>query len=130
MILLARHLSGNTLISLLLTITLFIYPSMLLKGYAAYDIMLQVMPNYLWGVTFFIAATLKGIGLLCDIKIMRKLGLVMSAVIYFVISLSFSVDFPALSSITYGVLSVFSVVSIHQVKNTSIINKRGGKKNE
>ena len=122
------HELAVTVISLLMTITLFIYPNMLLKGYDAYDIMLQVMPNYLWGIAFFTAASFKGVGLLLDVKTMRIIGLVMSAVIYFVVSLSFSVDFPAMSAITYGVLSAFSVVSISQVKSTSIINRRGGKK--
>lgn len=114
-----------TTISLLLTITLFIYPETLLKGYASYDIMLEVMPSYMWAIAFFIASMLKGVGLLIDIKILRIVGLVASSILYFIMCLSFASDFPTLSSITYGVLSAYAIVAIQQVKFTSIINRGG-----
>lgn len=114
-----------TTFSLLLTVTLFIYPEMLNKGFRAYDILLQVMPSYLWGLSFFTASMLKGTGLLLDIKSLRIIGLILSAVFYFILSLSYAVDFPAISSIMYGVVAVFSVFSIQQVKHTSIINLDG-----
>lgn len=116
-----------TTISLLLTVTLFIYPETLLKGYDSYKIMLQVMPSPMWAIAFFIASLLKGVGLLTDIKVLRVFGLIASTMLYFVMSLSFASDFPTVSSITYGVMAIFSVVSITQVKGTGIIN-RGGKK--
>lgn len=112
-----------TTFSLLLTITLFIYPSMLLTGYKAYEIMLQIMPGYMWGIVFFIASLLKGFGLLLDIKILRICGLIMSAILYFIMSLSYAVEFPTISAIMFGVLAIFSVASIQQVKSTTIINR-------
>ncbi len=99
---------------------------MLMKGYSAYDIMLKVMPPMAWGASFFVASMLKGVGLLLDIKSLRIVGLILSALFYFVLSLSYAVEFPAISSIMYGVIAIFSIFSIQQVKYTSIINLGSG----
>lgn len=112
-----------TTFSLALTITLFIYPDMLEKDYKGYSVMLVIMPYYLWGIFFFIASLLKGVGLLVDFKLARIMGLVLSSVLYITMGLSFASDFPSISSIQFTVIAIFSIVSLTQVKHTSIINR-------
>lgn len=113
-----------TTLSLLMTITLFIFPELMYKGHVVYDSMRSIMPSYMWALAFLLGSLLKGIGLLRDAKFTRYAGLAVSAMLYFLLSLAFATDFPTLASLTYGVLSIYAVVSMQQVKYTSIINKR------
>jgi|SRR5699024_5955904 len=111
-----------TTFSTLLTITLFIYTDMLSTKYNVYEVMLQVASQTTWTIGFFVACLFKSLGLLLSKNFLRIIGLALSSVLYFIISIAYAIDFPNMSAILYGVLALFSVISMQQVKFTSIVS--------
>lgn len=110
-----------TVFSILVSIMLFAYPNMIYDYPARlYDHMMAVMPQYLWAFSFLIACIFKSIGLLWDKNFLRIAGLLMSVVLYVLMSFCYAVDFPSIGSITFGCMTIFSVISVPFVKHTSI----------
>lgn len=112
-----------TTFSLGVTVLLFIFPNLMAKDVIAYNVLIYIAPQYIWGVLFMVTGLLKGIGLLVDCNLMRSSGLVFSALLYIIMSMAYATDFPSITAILYGCLSGYSIISITQVKETSIIPK-------
>lgn len=110
-----------TMISITLSIMLFLFPDMLSTEYSSlYTILLVIMPQWGWAFTFFIAGMVKAIGMLIDNKYLRIGGLVMSSLIYAVFSISYTVMFPTIGSVVFTAIMVFCLISIPDVKRTGL----------
>lgn len=118
-----------TVLSIGLSIMMFAYPSMI-NDYPSnlYDSMLVVMPQGYWAMSFFIACMFKAVGLLWDKNSLRIIGLSLSALLYFTLTICYAVNFPSIGTITFGLMALFSVISILFVKHTSIQYKKENKK--
>lgn len=115
----------TTVFSILVAIMLFAYPDMI-YAYPArlYDHMMAIMPQYMWAFSFFVACMFKSIGLLADKDIFRIIGLVLSVILYAVMTFCYALDFPSIGSITFGCMTLFAAVSVPFVKHTSIKYKK------
>lgn len=113
-----------TLISIAMAIMLFLFPNMLADGAegvtSLYGLLLSIMPQWLWAFVFFGSGVLKAIGLLVDSKILRISGLIVSAFIYAVFAISYSVSFPAIGSVVFTAITVFSLISVSEVKRSGL----------
>jgi len=115
----------TTLFSILVAIMLFAYPDMIYNYPARlYDHMMNLMPQYMWAMLFFISCMFKSIGLLTDKNMLRVIGLVLSVVVYGLMTFCYALDFPSIGSITFACMALFSVISIPFVKYTSIKHKK------
>lgn len=113
----------TTLFSILICVVFFLYPQMLYESKSLYILMINVMPQYAWALFFFVACLLKAIGLILDKGIMRVLGLVLSSLLYIVLCICYSMDFPSIGAITFACMAVFTAISIPLVKFTTIRHK-------
>lgn len=113
-----------TMISIAMAIMLFLFPDMLSQGaegvVSLYGLLLTIMPQWAWAFTFFGAAMIKAVGLLIDSRIMRIIGLIMSALIYTVFAIAYAVGFPSIGSVIFIATAVFTLISIPEVKRTGI----------
>lgn len=114
-----------TLFSIALTILLFAYPNMIYSQPAnLYDNMIDVMPQWKWGVSFFTAAMFKAFGLLFDKNFLRIIGLCASSILYIALAVLYAMNFPSIGAITFSTMAIFSLLSIPIVKYTNIKHKR------
>lgn len=109
-----------TLFSMASSVLLFIFPSMLQTEANIYNLMLIIMPQFAWGMFFFIAGIIKSIGLWLDIKSLRIVGLIMSTFLYATLSVCFYFNFPSFGAISFTMMTVFTLISISMVKRTKI----------
>lgn len=113
-----------TMFSILTAIMLFWFPTMLESAQAAkgglYWLLLNIMPQYMWAISFFVAGIVKSVGLLVKSDSMRVLGLVMSAVLYLIFTICYAINFPAIGVITFFCMTIFTLVSMVLVKHTSL----------
>lgn len=111
-----------TMFSVIFSVALFIFPDFL--RYTGnnvtnlYAIMLDLMPQYMWAFSFLIAGLIKSVGLLIKNNAMRTLGLALSILLYLIMTICYSVNFPAIGSIIFGLMTLFSGVSVMIVKHT------------
>lgn len=113
-----------TLFSILIAIIFFIYPTMLVESEGAYSIMLVVMPQTGWALSFFTACMLKAIGLIIDNNIMRVAGLVVSSALYITLSICYGFYFPSIGGTAFACMAIFTLFSIPIVKYTTIRHKK------
>ena len=115
----------TTVFSIAVSVMLFMYPNMI-YAYPArlYDHMMAIMPQSTWAICFFAACMLKAAGLLMDKNVLRIVGLVFSAVLYTLMTVCYAMDFPSIGSVTFGCMTLFTLVSIPFVKHTSIKHKK------
>lgn len=109
-----------TTFSLSITILLFMYPELFTKNVAAYKVMTGAASQYVWAIAFLSAGVTKGIGLMGNYKLLRKIGLFMSTVLYASMSLAYASDFPSVTAILYALMAVFAIVAMFQVRITNI----------
>ena len=111
-----------TMFSISLSVILFLFEGMLTHTGSnvtnLYDIMLNIMPQYMWAFAFLGAGLIKAVGLLVSHDALRILGLTMSVVLYTVMTVCYALNFPTIGAITFGWMTVFSVVSLFMVKHT------------
>lgn len=122
-----------TMFSMSIAIMFFVYPDMLMANEVnpskVYGIMVVVMPQTLWAVTFFVACMFKAIGLLLDSNWSRIFGLVMSSILYGTLAVCYAFVFPSIASIVFGYMFLFTIVSMQTVSYTSIRHRKGDKIN-
>lgn len=106
-----------TVFSISISIFLFTVPGVI------YGIMGDVMAQEWWAICFFVACMSKSIGLILDSNWLRIIGLLMSGVVYLLMTGCFITAFPNVNVIAFGCMAIFSLVSIPFVKHTSITNK-------
>lgn len=109
-----------TIFSIAISIMLFAYPSMIDVSTKLYQYMVTIMPQGAWGLSFFAAGVLKGIGLLINVNWLRIVGLLISAVLYVMLTFCYAISWPSIGTAIFSLMAVFSVISIPFVKNTSI----------
>jgi len=111
-----------TMISIALSVVLFLFPEMLTVGYSeVYALLISLMPQWLWAFTFFGAGMMKAVGMLLDNKYLRIGGLIVSALIYLVFTISYaSAVFPSIGAVVFTAITVFSLISIPEVKRTGL----------
>lgn len=113
-----------TLFSISTAIMFFLYPKMLYAGVAepvrVYTHMQFIMPQSMWACAFFVACMLKAIGLIFNYAWMRKTGLLFSSVLYAALTVCFALTFPSIGAISFGCMTIFTVVSVPLVKHTTI----------
>lgn len=115
----------TTVFSLLAAIMLFTYPNMIyIYPARLYDHMMALMPQYMWAFGFFIASMFKSVGLLINKDVLRIIGLVLSVILYALMTYCYAMDFPSIGSITFLCMTLFSAVSMPFVKHTSIKYKK------
>lgn len=123
-----------TLFSITVAIVLFLYEDMMLSetvgsGAGLNGGLLGIMSQNLWAITFFTAGLLKAVGLVLEIDWLRTLGLIISGVLYLIISVLLFSSFPNFGSIIFFYTTVFTIYSIGSVRYTGIRNHigKGGK---
>src|SRR5699024_12656332 len=108
-----------TLFSILTAVILFLFPDMLqpeVDGISnLYWLLLSIMPQYMWALTFFVAGITKSIGMLIGNNASRMIGLLMSAVIYAVFAICYTMSFPTIGSIVFVSMTIFTLVSLPMV---------------
>lgn len=113
-----------TMISIAMAIMLFLFPDMLVQGASdsgLYSILLSIMPQWMWAFAFFFAGLFKAIGLLVESKIMRIIGLILSAIVYTIFAIAYAASgFPNVGGIVMTATAVFSLISISEVRRSSI----------
>ena len=110
-----------TLFSLGTAIVLFLFPGMLDEGNAnVYDWMTRIMSQNGWALVFFLASLLKASGLLFNQNILRYGGLIISSLIYLTMTICYTTGFPALGTVQFACMTLFSLLSISVVKHTGI----------
>lgn len=109
-----------TLFSILLSVLLFVFPTMLNHGTGLYAIMLFIMPQYMWAFAFFVAGMTKAVALWFDLKRLRITGLAMSAVLYMILAVCYYFSFPAIGAVTFTTMTVFVLISIGMVRHTKV----------
>lgn len=113
--------------SILITIMLFWFPSLMLEAAAngpgdLYRNLLELMPQLWWACVFATAALLKAFGLMFRFSAIRIIGLIFSAILYSIIAFYFAMDLPNIGMIQFTCLAVFSLLAIFVVKHTAIRN--------
>lgn len=109
-----------TLFNILTSVVMFIFPSMMQSDASLYDWMLKVIPQYMWAFCFLGAGLFKAVGLLIDQNFLRVTGLVASSILYLILAICYSINFPTIGSVTFACMTIFTVVSINIVKHTGI----------
>ena len=111
-----------SMFSVSMAILLFTFPDMLQYNgnnvTNLYDIMLSIMSQPYWAFTFLVASMAKSIGLLLKNDVLRIVGLSFSVVIYIVMTVCYTINFPTIGSVTFAWMALFSVISIFMVKHT------------
>ncbi|WP_424236294.1 hypothetical protein [Bhargavaea ginsengi] len=111
-----------TMFSVIFSVALFVFPDFLQftgsNTTNLYEIMLNLMPQHMWAFAFLIAGLVKSVGLLIKNTPMRTLGLVLSVFLYLIMTICYSVNFPAIGSIVFGLMTLFSGISVMIVKHT------------
>lgn len=93
-----------------------------------YGILDKIGNETIFAVIFFSVATINVIGLLINSHMSRIIGLTVSAVIYFVIAVSYAMSAIPLNWGTgvYFLLFGFSILNIFEVKHTRLIEGKKG----
>jgi hypothetical protein len=89
-----------------------------------YSILRQLGSETLFAFIFFTAAMINVIGMIINCYFMRKIGLGLSAFIYLVITVSYSISEVPLNWGTgiFFLLSAFSLLNIFEVKHTKLLS--------
>lgn len=114
-----------TVFSLAFAVFLLVVPEALTHGDAAsqwkpYLAMLNIMPQVGWALVFSAASLAKAIGLLLDNKSLRIIGLLLSAVLYLILTGCFAYGFPNIGVVTYATMGIFTLASLPLVKVTGL----------
>lgn len=86
----------------------------------SYDKLSNLVDEKTAAAIFFIAATVKICGILLNLKSLRIIGLAMSALIYLSIATTYFLGNALWGLGIFSLLSVFSVISIFEVKYTKL----------
>lgn len=113
-----------TMVSISLSIVMFLFPNMFSSGVSSslspYGFLLVIMPQFMWALTFFCTGILKAVGMLISSRGLRIGGIVLSSLVYGVIAVIYSIGFPTIESVVFTALTVFSLLSISEVKRTGL----------
>lgn len=101
-----------SLFSLYMAALLFWFPDLLANGGPAYDKVENMAGAQKWAFIFFAAGIIKVIGIMMNKKWVRIVGLLMSVVIYSILTIAFSFSFPNFTVGIFGLLTFFSLVQI------------------
>lgn len=110
-----------TLFSIYLSIMFFIFAELFEEqNHAFYTHIRQLMPQIGWAIAVFVAAMTKVIGLLLNNVHIRRIGLVMSGMIYTAFSIGFATAFPNISTGLFAILAVMCFMNMTQVRSTEL----------
>ena len=112
-----------TLLSYYLAVALMFNNDLFYKLPEVYGALQQLGSETFFVFVFFIAATVKVIGLILNCHMMRKIGLCLSALIYLIIFVSYLMSAVPLNWGTgiFFLLSLFSLLHVYEVKNTKLM---------
>lgn len=96
-----------------------------LHDWKPYQAMLWVMPQDGWAFAFMAGSLMKAIGLLRNWRPLRVIGLCYSLVLYGLLTGCYAFGFPASGLVVFSVMTLFTALSIPQVKTTGL---RGGER--
>ena len=102
----------------------FMHQNTAVGGENLYSMLLEVMPQYMWAFVFAAAALLKAFGMLLEWNAMRYTGIVISILLYAIIAYMFIVMAPNIGMIQFTCMAVYSIVSLVNVKHTSIRTRK------
>lgn len=106
--------------SIYAAILMFLYPNILDESSGVYENMTAIVPQTTWAVAFLLAALVKVVGLVLKRDGLRRLGLLMSALIYGGIAFSYVMEFPNLGAGVFFIMSAMAMLSMFYVKHTEL----------
>ena len=110
-----------TFLSYSFSLVLWVNPELFNDGAAGYEKLSNLASESTYAVVFMLAATIKLIGLLFDIKWLRTVGLIASVLIYLALSILFFMDHSKFLPIVLGLLSLCcGLCIVTDVKNTKM----------
>lgn len=113
-----------TLLSLSIAFMLFLAPELMDTDRGrVYGWLLKIMPQFMWAFSFFGAGLFLSVGLSLDNKTLRTLGLVMTSLLFLAFTVCFSTSFPSVSALVYAWITIYTVVSLAEVKHTRLAIK-------
>ncbi len=80
----------------------------------------QLMPQIGWAIVVFFAAMVKVVGLLLNNIHIRRIGLVLSGMIYTAFSIGFATAFPNISTGLFAILAMMCFMNMTQVRHTEL----------
>lgn len=112
------------MLSLSLAIVMFLMPNLLAGDGGFYRMMVVVLPQGGWALTFFIAGVSSALGMLLNKMWLRVCSLVLTAFLYGGLTLIYGLLLPNFGFILMLWITVFTIASIPLVKYTGIWNKK------
>lgn len=116
-----------SIFSLAMSVVLFLFPSiMFVEVYSngnteqVYGFLLNIVPQYVYGIAFFVGAMFKAFGLLFSKNYLRVIGLCFSVVLYLLFAICLMLSNPGILMILFIDLLLFTIISIPLVKTSSI----------
>lgn len=108
------------LLSMSLAIMMFLLPNLLKGEGGFYLMMVEIMPQGAWGITFFIAGVISSIGMLLGSKYCRIIGLVVLSILYGTLTYIYGMLLPNFGFLLMLWITIFTFASIPLVKYTGI----------
>lgn len=108
------------LLSMSLAIMMFLLPNLLKGEGGFYLMMVEIMPQGAWGITFFIAGVISSIGMLLGSKYCRIIGLVVLSILYGTLTYIYGMLLPNFGFLLMLWITIFTFASIPLVKFTGI----------
>lgn len=110
-----------TFLSYSLAGMLFVYENLFETNLVSYQTMANLGDEWMYGLIFIFAATVKLVGILLDIKWLRVIGLLLSAVIYLTMGIMFLLGQSVFLPIILFLLTITCVLStVTDVKYTKL----------
>lgn len=117
------------LLSMSLAIMMFLLPNILEGAGGFYHMMVTVMPQGAWGLSFFFGGVLSSLGMLFGNKSLRILGLSIMSLLYGTLTVIYGMLLPNFGFILMLWITLFTIASIPLVRYTGIwnLNSKGEK---
>ena len=109
-----------SLISTWWAIVLILNPNLFSEYPQQYNAFGKILPEYGWMIMFIVAASVKVVGIFMEMRFLRKIGLIMSAVIYSLIVYCFinSTGGQSTGIGTYFAMATMALWGIREVERT------------
>lgn len=112
------------LLSLSLAIVMFLFPQLLEGNGGFYEIMVQLMPQALWAIAFFVGGVMCAFGMLFNSRPLRVTGLVVLSVLFGTLTAIYATLLPNFGFVLMLWTTIFTIASVPLVKYTGIWNKK------
>lgn len=114
------------LLSMSLAIMMFLFPNVLSGEGGFYLIMVDIMPQGAWGISFFFGGVVSSLGMLFNKSPLRIAGLVAMTLLYGTLTAIYGYLLPNFGFVLMLWITIFTIASIPLTKFTGI-NLKGDK---